>query len=394
MLAFEMVHSLMGGRMIKRVINNTNRFFGALVLTIVCLGGFNPASGFASTQTLTVLGRSELHEAMAFHDGFLWVGKSRTQMGSINNLEIYNREHQKVESLTLSHSLTYITPYGPHSVVVVGTASKPNLTHYTIVENRNGRFFLRDRTIEVGWANHWIGSLGGREYFTDMGGNPDDPEASEHPTIPAQTFFSVGASGLAKYLPVRLRMPFGGVRVGSAFYVLQGQGIGNPRTNLVRLNVASNSVQPLFPSYRNDLTKIIEIPGSNMVAVNESGAGQLLVVDVQKSTLLSTTPVGGSLRSLTSMGRCILVASDEARTITAVDIRQPSQTKVVGVVPINLDSNSFKMLNKIVADSQSGRLYARSNFPCNPMITVCDKDFNRVVYFEGTEAEKVANSCR
>lgn len=365
----------------------------AVVVSVGVLGFGNAQSAVASVGTVTLLDRGEPFEGMTAHAGLLWIGKSRENFSSVYSLEVYNKK-DLVGKVTFPHSATYVHPYGANSVIVIGTGYQPNLTQYTIMEHRQGQFTKRTVQIPINaWARQWLGTHGGREYFTDPGGNPAD---SDNPNFnqPAQTFFTMSAGGSPRYLSTRLRLPLGGVKIGQAFFVYNAESIGDPRSNIYRLDPASASIKKVLPEFRNGLAGMAVIPGTSFIAATERGAQQLIVVDTNSSTVVGTAPINGEPRSVTSFGKCMIVGSWDTRVITAVDVSTPAAPVVVGESAIDLNQNDFYHIDRVAADISSGQVFARSNFPCNPMIDVCDKDWNRVVVLTGDDAQKFVSACR
>jgi len=356
--------------------------------TFVCAG---PAQ--ADVATVTVLDRGEPFEAMTHHAGILWVGKSRANFSSSYSLEAYAGKAM-IGKVTFPHSATYVHPYGQNSVIVVGTGYQPNLTHYTIVEHNGGRLTTRTTQIPMdAWARQWLGTVNGREYFTDPGGNPAD---SDNPNLtqPAQTFFTMSAGGRPRYLTTRLRLPLGGVKLGNVFYVYNAESIGDPRSNIYRLDPASGQIKPVFSEFRNGISGVALVPGANLIAAIESGSGQMVLVNPADHSVVGAVNIEGSPRSIAAFGKCMIVGSRDTNSVTAIDVSVPSTPTVVAVAAVGLSQDEFQLLDRVSADVVTGQVFARSNFPCNPMIQTCDKDWNRVVVFTGDDAQKMAAGCR
>ncbi len=366
------------------------------LLLALAAGSFSaPLLADPIAKSIASLDKSEPFEGMTFHDGLLWVGRSRLDFNSNYRLDMYDRNDQLAGSVTFPHAANFVHPYGTHSVIVIGTGYSPNLTNYTIVEHTGATFAVHTHQIPMdAWANRWVGTLGGREYFTDPGGNVNDPASDQDPNLPAQTIFTMGSSGRPQYLTTRLRMPIGGTKVGSVLYLLHGESMADPRTNLVRLDPQTGAMTSAFDTFRNDLTALVQLPGTTVLALAEAGANQVLFYDTATQALRGTATVEGRLRSLTAFGHCVLAGSDETRSVTALDFADVTSPRVVATLTVDLTTDEFHSLNKVEVDATNGRVYARSNFPCNPMMQICNAEWNRVISFTGVDADKIAVACR
>lgn len=349
---------------------------------------------FAEIETVAVLDRGEPFEANIFHSNLLWVGKSRKDFNSDYSVEIYSGSVQKGK-VTFPHSATFMYPYGANSVIVVGTGYSPNLTQYSIIEKSGANFTVRTKQVPMqAWARQWIGNHNGKEFFTDPGGNQNDPARDNDFNLASQTFFSISTSASPRYLTARLRLPTYGTKVGNKFYVLNAESIGSPQSNLHRLDPATSAITKVFPSFRNALSTISVIPGTSLITLTERGANQFLIVDANSGNILSTTPIAEDSKSHAIMGKCAVIGSRAARTIQFLDISDTAAPREVMTVAIDLPAGQFKTLDKIDVDTTNFQVFARSNMPCNPMFEACNEDWNRVVTFTGETGSKIAANCR
>jgi hypothetical protein len=374
-----------------RIIMNLTLASG-LALSL-CAAGLSHAA-FAEIETVTVLDRAEPFEANVFHSNMLWVGKSRKNFNSDYSVEIYENGALKGK-VTFPHSATFMYPYGANSVIVVGTGHTPNLTQYSIIEKNGANFSIRTKQIPMqAWARQWIGNHNGKEFFTDPGGNQNDPARDSDFSLASQTFFSMNASASPRYLSTRLRLPTYGTKVGNKFYVLNAESIGSPQSNLHRLDPATNTITKVFPNFRNALSTISVIPGTNLITLTERGANQFLIVDANTGNILSTTAIAEDSKSHAIMGKCAVIGSRSAKTIQILNITDTAAPKQVMTVAIDLPEGEFRTLDKVDVDAINFKVYARSNMPCNPMIEACNEDWNRVVTFTGETGSKIAANCR
>jgi hypothetical protein len=373
-------------------------FFSNLTIASSLVVGLSAAAisqtALSETETVAVLDRAEPFEANVFHSGHLWVGKSRKDFNSDYSVEIYASGVLEGK-VTFPHSATFMYPYGANSVIVVGTGYSPNLTHYSIIEKSGTNFSVKTKQIPMqAWARQWIGNHNGKEFFTDPGGNQNDPARDDDFSLASQTFFSMSSSSSPRYLPTRLRLPTYGIKLGSMFYVLNAESIGSPQSNLHRLDPATNSITKVFPSFRNALATVSNIPGTNLITLVERGANQFLIVDATTGSIVSTTVIAEDSKSHAIMGKCAVIASRTDRSVQFLDISNTAAPKQVMNLAIDLPPGEFRFLDKIDVDPVSFQVFARSNFPCNPLMEACNEDWNRVVTFKGETASKIAANCR
>lgn len=351
----------------------------------------------AQTKTVTLLDRGEPNDAMTFHAGHLWVGKSRRDFNANYSIEAYDGQDRLVASATLPHSATFLYPYNATSVLVFGTGYEPNLTQYTLVELRGTS--LSTRTVQIpmqAWGNLWVGSIGSREYFTDMGGNQDDPARDADPNLASQTIFSM-TGRTPRYLSTRMRMPIDGIVMGSQLYLLHQLAIGDGRSNLTVVNPSTGAATAVFSGYRNGLTKIRQVGTTPYVAASEMGAGQVVFVDSRNDQLVGTATDVGSPRALATLGHCVLAGDPWTNAVSVIDVSglgTGATPTVIARLDLGLSSDEFRMLRSLAVDPSRGRIYARSNYACNPMIDRCDQDYNRVVALDSEAAGEVATQCR
>ena len=365
----------------------------AVAAMVAIAGGSIATVAVADVATITVLDRGEPFEGMTHHGGLLWIGKSRVNFNSSYSLEVYSKK-DLIGTATFPHSATYVHPYGANSVIVVGTGYQPNLTQYSIVEHSAGKLTVKTTVIPMdAWARQWLGTFNGREYFTDPGGNPAD---SDNPNLnqPAQTIFTVSKGVRPRYLTTRLRLPLGGVKVGNVFYVFNAESIGDSRSNIFRLDPVNGQLKAVFSEYRDGLSAVAMVPGASLLAAIEEVGGRLILISPVTHEVLGSVAIEGSPRSMTAFGKCMVVGSRDSRSVTAVDVSNPSAPVIVATAAVNLPQEEFMALDRVSADTVSGQVFARSNRPCNPMIEACTEDWNRVVVFTGDDAQKLAASCK
>jgi hypothetical protein len=349
----------------------------------------------AEVTTLMLLDRAEPHDAMTAHAGHLWVGQSRKNFNSNYAVHVYNQSNQLVGSVSLPHSVTQLSPYGKDAVIANGISPSPNLTMYSILKLSNGA--VQKSTVRVpmeAWATKYIGTVSGRLFFTDPGGNQNDPEMESNPNLPAQTLFSMAGTGF-RYLPTRMRLPIAGLTWNQSLLIVQKNGMGAPQSNAAIVDPSTGTAKFLFSSARNELSQVALLPVRGYAVFTERGASQVLLYDLNSRQLISSAKTSGAdPRGLTTFGHCALTANFEDRTIDVISFKEPATPQLVGTLETTLPASEFARMSQVAADDETGMVFGRSNFPCNPMAQVCDQDWNRVVSFGDETRQMMLNHCR
>lgn len=347
----------------------------------------------ADTKTVTLLDKGEPYGAMVFHADHLWVGHSRKNFNADYKVQIFDRKDQLVSEIPLPHAPQVMYPYDDSSILIVGIGHTPNLTMYTLISHRGGSFPNRTRIIPMeAWANQWLGTFGGREYFTDPGGNPNDEAVTTDLTLASQTLFRMDGD-TPKYLPTRMRLPVGGVVVDKSLFVIQKDAMTGPKSNLVQVDPATGKSSNLFAIPRQDLHVITKVPGTSLLAILERAANQVLIYDSVGKTLVSEVAVDRGPKPLKAMKNCLFVGSFEERSIQMLKRAPQGNFEVAAKLNNTMPTSEFKKLSEIAVDEKTGRVYARSNFPCNPISDSCVDDSNRVISWDAL-SQTIKESCR
>ena len=363
----------------KAILRQVALGTAVLAVTSMSVGLGITSVAKADPRIITELDATEPFDAMAFHGGVLWVGNSRNMMSSSYRLKAFTADGTLVADQAFPHSQTYIYPYNDRSVLIVGVKSEPNLTHYSIVTyNGPGRALtVQTKAIPAeAWAFQWMGTAGSKEFFIDMSGLVDDPERDANPNLASRTIFTM-QSGRPTYSPARVRMPIEGIKVGSDFFVLHRLGLGQPQSGLVRVNSSSFATQNIFTAWRNLVTDVVHVPAVNMIVAAEMGADQILLIDPTTGDLKGTYPVAGGPRTLTAVGHCVAVGAEQTKKIALIDLK--GVPDLVDSVDLSSLGAAFHSIRKVAVDRTTGQVFARSNFPCNPMVTSCTQSENSVV---------------
>ena len=366
--------------------------FRAGVAFLLALTGVAPlvlASGEASSEArgegsstepvlLAAMDAAEPYDAMVFHAGYLWVGQSRKNFSANYRVTIFNRDDHRVYEAQLKHTAATIQPYGPDAVIVTGTAAEPNLTAWSIVRASPAGFKVEHHWIPMeAWANGWLGSMSGKEYFLDMGGNYDDPDGANDPQLPAQTIFTTSRSGVPAYLKVRMRAPISGFKHGSQFVILRKDNISLSDAKIVILDPLTGTVQEPFGQKFDRPGEAVVLQDGERLVVAESNRGLVHFVNI-KTGEKSHFQTGGSPKGLAVSGNCLMVGMETEKKGLVLKAPVDGPVEVVGSFDFNSLGGAFRGLRRIASDSATGRVYGMSVYACNPATQDCSKTWNAV----------------
>jgi hypothetical protein len=353
----------------------------------LCWGALANVAPTLETKLVTALDGFEPFEAHLFHDGLLWVGSSRKNMAADYKLEVFDAQGNAVASTALPHALSYIYAFGPDSVLIVGTNGTLQLTQYSIARWDGSQVSVTTRSIpETAWADRWAGNPR-QMYFTDPGGNTDDPGAK--PGQPAETLFTLDGSS-PKYLSTRIPDPQDILLVGNSLFLVEQPNITQSAANLVRVDLASQKPVELFPTLRKGLLSLVALDNGQL-AVSEPGAGQVLLIDEKSSQLAGQVPVAaGAPRGLAQLGKCLVVGSEVSRHVSFFDLTAGDRT-LVADWDLSGASQNLMAIRDLAVDPQTGAVFARSAYPCTPFSSCGPR--NGVVLARDTSGETLA-ACR
>lgn len=367
------------------------------LFTATLVGCLNLSSpSFATTVTLTELDKGEPYDAMTFNGDYLFVGHSRKDFNSNFHVQIFDRKDQMVKDIPLKHSAAHLRRYNANSVIVVGTAYEPNLTHYTIITTTGVNQFST-RVVQVpadAWAQDWLGTVGGREYFADMGGNPNDEETTTDPTIASQTIFSTNSRGTPRYMSTRLRGPNFGTTFGSDLIIARFNDMTSPSNFLARVSTSTGAVTPAL---KGTFLKIHDTKikaGTSLIAVSERDGSQVAIGDLNTGEIIAQASIKGKSGAVEWFGKCLIASSIDEKTIFAYDMSTPAQPQLLKTIAFSDTGAVFAGLRGMTIDSKTGRVYGRSAYACNPMIQACVINTNSVAVLDLATSTELLGLCK
>lgn len=336
---------------------------------------------------------SEPYAAMVHHAGYLWVGQSRKDFDINYRVTIFNQDDQRIHEVALKHSVATMNAYGPDSIVVTGVAANPNLTAWSVIRVNGGNFAVEHHWIPAeAWASGWLGVLGGRNYFLDIGGNQDDPDGSMDPNLPAQTVFTAApGGGRPSYLKHRLRGPLNGFLLGSRFVIQRKNDISQPSSIIVSFDPATGATKPLFERGLAYAGEPVSMGDGTRIAVAEAG-GLVHFADVATGEI-ATFETGGTPRAVAVAGKCLVVGLEREKKGMVLRAVPGSAVEVVDTFDFNGVGDRMRALRRVAVDIRSGRIYGQSVYACNPYTMDCGKSWNAVVATARGTGAAVREKC-
>jgi hypothetical protein len=343
----------------------------------------------STVETITMLDRGEPFASMTADNGTLWVAQNRRNFNPDYRLQAFSTDGRLVDEVRLNHTMWNMVQYSPGSVMMTGVNPRTNLTSYTVARLENGKIRLKTTEIALGgFINFWIASFGGKHYFADMGGNPNDDQLD----VPAQTIFSATVSN-ARYLSTRLRMPLAGLGMNQKLYLVSHEALGNPASSLVEVDPTSMQKRVLTASKSAAYAGLKILPGTQDLVTSALAENKIIIVDSQSGQVRRELQTKGYTRSFDFFGHCILAGNDETNSVEIFDLNSPSDRPTL-TEEVDLPADQFSGIKSIAVDQATATVFARAAFACNPMSQVCDKDFNRVVRFGAEVADRLRATCQ
>lgn len=344
----------------------------------------------ADVSTLTLLDRAEPNPgAMLIQNGTLWVGKSRKELNADYTVEAYDPGHRLLSSAKLPHSINFIKAYTGSSVIATGFNPNSRLTAYSIISLSNGRMNVKSTNVALGgFATFWIGSVAGKNFFVDHGGNSNDNAPLGQP---AQTIFSYNGFS-SRYLTTRLSLPVDGATYNNQLLLVSREQIGSPSAKIVRVDPATHKMTVLVKDTGANFGEMAQLGSTSLFAANASGTNKVIIFDANNPGVKREFATQGYTRNVATAGHCVFAGNDETNTIEVFDVDLQSPAPVL-TLSVDMPENDFSGIKKIAVDRSSGQIYARAALPCNPVMGDCNNDNNRIVNWDSETAAKVKSVC-
>ncbi|MCX6119252.1 MAG: hypothetical protein NT027_17070 [Proteobacteria bacterium] len=364
-----------------------------IFIPVLLTGSIYGSQAFGAAKVLLDLDRGEGFNSIAFVGDYLYVGQSRKDFNANYRITVLDRSDKTVAEIPLKHSATQIHPYG-NGIIIVGTGTNPNLTYYTYLNPTAVAGKFSAKTVQIpmdAWANDWLGTFAGREYFSDMGGNPHD--TNEDINLPSQTIFSTSTSGAPKYMKTRLRGPMFGIIHKNDLIIARFNNINTDNHYLAKVNLQTGASNSALPGSFGKLKDIALRSGTDVVALTEQSTGQITIGDLSKGEIISQFSTAGASTSVTWLGRCLATSNIDNRDVKIFDISDLRNPKEISSLDFSEAGPKFGYLSNMAIDSKTGRIYGKSAIACNPLITDCSNLWNSVAAIDLDSSQILRQKC-
>lgn len=343
------------------------------VAAVVFLFALKAHAVTVTTGLVTELNQNEVYEGLLFHDGFLFVGQSKTSDEDKHRVEIYSAGgDQLTTSITLEHSASFIYAYSPNEVLVVGRSSWPWKSHYTIISRSGKSFLQRMFTFLEQYQIHEFAGSNGRLYFNEPGSR--------------SLFKLVGTSGLSS-LSVEVSGPGQMEMDGGTLWVLERKSLNYGDENIVKVDTSRQTHKRFFPTDRNGLTNFLLVKGHDLLVASEHAVENVIFARKSSGKILHELSIPGGPRGLVQIGNCVAVMNEGAKKIHFIAI-SGEDAHEIDQWDISSAGDRLKQPRRLVFDSASGRIFIRSNYPCPSC-----SETQSSIFFAEQEGNETINKC-
>jgi len=303
-------------------------------------------------RTVAVLDRGEAYRGQVFHDGHLWEGHSTGDVASYR-LDVHAADGTQIlASVRVPHTQEFLYPFGPHTILTVGkhyTRRWGWLTYRSIARFHHGRLQVRTRAMPMALQVEQFGGQADRMYFNETGSRK------------VFRWTRWGARALAPdiHLPGVI-LPF-----EKYVYVLERNRLRAGAENVVKIDLASQTIERTFQQPRNKLSTMIDLHGYPWLAAVESWADQILLIDKEHNALAATLPAPGTPIDVVQVGNQLLVVSRDPKRLRCFDLAAPG-TPQIAEWDLSALGDDFCNITTMHVDPQRGTVFLRS--PFHPLI--------------------------
>ena len=307
-------------------------------------------------RTIARLDRHEPWRGQCFHAGLLWEG--HVGAPGRHRLDVHRPGDPAVAaSAVLPHTAEFIHPFGPDAVIVVGKHADPRWgwrTYHTVARFAHGRLRIRTRTMPAWLQVEQFGGAPGAMYFNEPGSR--------------QVYRWNGL--WARSLGPEIHLPGTMIPAGDSLYVLERNCVVPGQENLVRIDLVRRSAERTFPTPRRRLCALVDLPATPWIAVAETWAEQVLLVERATNRLARVIPAPGGPVALARYGSCLAVLVDEPRRLVfldpAGDGRPTGDGRAVAEWDLAAVGAALGHVTALDVDPQRGDVYLRS--PYHPRV--------------------------
>ncbi len=341
------------------------------------------SAGSLEVKVLTELDSFEPFEGMAFHANHLWVGRSRKDLSSFYQLEVFDAYGKEVAKYPLQHAAKYIYPQGPDSILIIGMSYQTQLSHYTIASLKKGlvKFNIPMQALGDRWAGN-----PNVNYFTDPGGLDDGSPMN----VPLKTIFTLTSGNQVRFLAPRIRNPQEMILEGDFLYVVEHMSLASGGKKLHRIQLKTESSTPVLEGEK--LTQLLRYPQLQSLLLLDQRAKKISVVQSSSGKVTQTIVLNTeNARGLAAFGQCLALGDEQKKEISFYSFK--AQAWLGERWDLSTAGNKFFALRNLVADEAGGNLFARSAYPAMVGGPVA-KERNSVVMASYKEGEVVKHCLK
>ncbi len=301
-----------------------------------------------NVQEVVPLPGGEVYRGQVFHDGLLWEGHST---GTVDDyrLDVLSADGcRTLASAPVPHTLEFLYPFGPGTILAVGKHSHPRRgwrTHHTTAKFSRGRLAVRTRTMPINLQVEQFGGGPGRMYFNETGTR----------RVFRWNGWWARSIGPDIHLPGVI-LPF-----DRYLFVLERNCIFPGLENIAKIDLATHLVERTFDEVRNHLSTMINLEGFPWIAVAETRADQVLLIDRESNTLAATLSAPGLPIALACLGRCLVVLCREPKCLLFFDLASP-HLPLVAQWDLDGLGDDFCNVTTMHVDPRGGSVFLRSPF--------------------------------
>jgi hypothetical protein len=299
------------------------------------------------------LPRNEPYEGHLFHDGFLFVTRTRQADGERHHVDVYDASGStRVATVDLDHTAGFIYPYSAHQVFVVGKSATPYWkTHYTVITRNGTQFTTRTTTLP-------------EQYQVEMAGGSGSPDGLFFTEPGDRAILRGTRSGGLTSLGFEISGP-GALQVdGSTLWAVERRGFELGDEGLSRIDTRTGAMTRVFDNYRAGLFDLAVLPSYPWVATSELLTGKVLFVNKATNALEHEVEVGGQPTGMTQLDACLVVTSEDTKTLSFIGLWGEEGPHMIAQWDVSGAGDMLKKPRRISADPATGRVFIRSSYPC------------------------------
>ena len=322
-------------------------------------------------RSLGTLDPREVYRGQVFHDRLLWQGHSGGHV-STYRIDVHAADGARLASASVPHTLEFVHPFGPRTVLVVGKHYRRRggwRTYHTRVRFNAGpgrppRLTVKTCTMPKRLQVEQFGGGPGAMFFNEPGSRK---------VVRWNGWWS-------RPLEPDIHFPGTMVHCGRHLFVLERNDFRPGRETIARIDLVTQAIERTFPTPRQRITALVDVPGSPWIAATEAWADQVLLIDRAANRLAATLTVPGMPVELAAAGGRLVVLAAESRTLRFFDLTRAGLPLVAewdlsGIGPAHEHPRAIHV------DPESGSVFIR--FAFHPLLEDSVADVTLAVDPEG-----------